>query len=247
MRIAFLSDIHGNREALDACLAHAGRQTIDRFVFLGDLVGYGADPVYIVDKVNEFKDRGALVILGNHDLAAATGDTSNMNEYAKAALDWTFRELDADARAFLKNLPMSEADEDRLYVHADAFSPTAWNYVTDASRAERSMRATTKRLTLCGHVHRPALYHMMPTKPAVHFLPQTGAGIPVVGNRQWLAVMGAVGQPRDENPAAAYGVFDTATQELTYLRVPYDIESAVEKIHAAKLPRILAARLFVGR
>jgi diadenosine tetraphosphatase ApaH/serine/threonine PP2A family protein phosphatase len=247
MRIAFLSDIHGNREALDACLAHAARQGIDRYVFLGDLVGYGADPVYIVDRVAEMQAAGASVLKGNHDLAAANGVTAGMNDYARAAIDWTYHELDADARAYLNGLPYSETDEDRLYVHADASSPPAWNYVTDVASAERSMRATASRLTFCGHVHRPALYHMTPQKPPVLFVPQAGTPIPLVGNRQWLGVMGAVGQPRDQNPAAAYGLLDTDRRELTYMRVPYDIESAVEKIHAAKLPQILAARLFVGR
>ena len=78
-------------------------------------------------------------------------------------------------------------------------------------------------------------------------MPPAGAPIPLVGPRKWLAVMGAVGQPRDENPAAAYAILDTKANELTYLRIPYDIESAAAAIHAAGLPRMLAARLFIGR
>ena len=247
MRIAFLSDIHGNREAFDACLAHAMKQGVDRWVFLGDLVGYGADPVYIVDRIADFRDKGAIVLLGNHDQAAATGVTLGMNDYARAALDWTYRELDSDSRAFLENLPYSVTEDERLYVHSEAHAPPAWNYVTDTPSAERSMRATPQRVTFCGHVHRPQIYHMTPNKPAVLFVPQTGTPIPLMGARQGLAVMGSVGQPRDQNPMAAYGLLDTDTRELTYLRVAYDIETAVEKIHAAKLPQILAARLFIGR
>ena len=113
--------------------------------------------------------------------------------------------------------------------------------------AEQSLCATALRVTFCGHVHRPQLYHMSPQKPAVLFVPRAGAPIPLVGPRKWLAVMGSVGQPRDENPAAAYAILDTAANELTYLRIPYDVQAAAVAIHAAGLPRMLAARLFIGR
>lgn len=247
MRIAFLSDIHGNREALDAVLRHAGRQAIDRLVFLGDLVGYGADPVYVVDRIAEELQKGAVSLLGNHDAAAATGGVEGMNEYASAAIEWTHHELDAQARDLLLAMPMSVEDDDRLYVHSEASSPKSWQYITDSGSAERSLRSTPKRLTFCGHVHKPQLYHMTPLKPPVLFVPQPGVAAPLVGNRKWLAVQGAVGQPRDQNPAAAYSVLDTDRNELTYFRVPYDIETTAAKIHAAGLPKILAARLFIGR
>lgn len=247
MRIAFISDIHANREALDACVAHAKRQGVDRWVFLGDLVGYGADPVYVVDKVRELAGEECFVVKGNHDAAAASGVAENMNDYATAAITWTYDELDEDARNYLRTLPMAIEDEDRLYVHAEANRPDDWRYVTDGSSAERSLRATDKRLTFCGHIHVPQLYHMAPQKPAIGFKPQNGAPVPLVASRKWLMVQGAVGQPRDRNPAAAYGLFDSKRNEMSYLRVPYDIESAARKIHAAGLPQLLAARLFIGR
>ena len=247
MRIAFLSDIHANREAFDACLAHAMRQKADRLVFLGDLVGYGADPAYVVETVRDLMGKGALTILGNHDEAAVHGNTDGMNDYARAALEWTHRALDAEARDFISGLPMTIEEDDRLYVHSEASSPHSWSYITDAGSAERSMRATGHRLVFCGHVHRPQLYHMSPMKPPVYFLPQSGMPIPLMGNRKWLAVQGAVGQPRDQTPAAAYTMLDTDKNEITFHRVPYDIEKAAGKIHAARLPQILAARLFIGR
>ncbi len=247
MRIALFSDIHGNREALDACLAHAARQKVDRFAFLGDLVGYGADPNYVVERVAREMGRGAIALLGNHDQAAVDGVADGMNDYARAALDWTHRALEPGAIDVLKTLPLFVEEDDRLFVHAEASAPQNWNYVTDPASAERSMRATKARLTVCGHVHRPQLYHMAATKPPVFFLPQSATPIPLVGARKWLMVMGAVGQPRDQNPAAAYAVLDTDRNEITYLRAPYDIEKAAGKIHAAGLPQMLAARLFVGR
>jgi predicted phosphodiesterase len=246
MRIAFLADIHSNRQALDACLAHAARRHVDHYVFLGDLIGYGADPCYVIDRIALLASEGAVVVLGNHD-AAIIGSTDGMNDYARDAALWTFHQLDAAQRAFIARLPLSVAEEDRLYVHSEAASPRSWNYVTTAAEAEQSLRTTAQRLTLCGHVHRPQLYHMSQHKPAVRFVPAAEAPIPLVGPRKWLAVMGAVGQPRDENPAAAYAILDTKTNELTYLRIPYDIQSAAASIHAAGLPRMLAARLFIGR
>jgi predicted phosphodiesterase len=246
MRIAFFSDIHANRQALDACLAHAARGRVDHYVFLGDLVGYGADPRYVLDRVALLAGEGAVVLLGNHD-AAAVAPVEGMNDYARIAAQWTARQLDEAQRAFISRLPLTVEEEDRLYVHSEAVDPASWGYVSNAADAERSLIATPRRLTFCGHVHRPQLYHMAPQKPAVLFLPHVGAPIPLVGPRKWLAVMGAVGQPRDENPAAAYAIFDTTTNELTYLRIPYDIQAAAAAIHAAGLPRMLAARLFVGR
>lgn len=247
MRIAFLSDIHANREAFDACVAHAERQGAERFVLLGDLVGYGADPVYIVDRAREMAAQGAIVIKGNHDAAAASGVSANMNENAAAAITWTYDELDEEARDYLRTLPMTIEEEDRLYVHSEATAPADWRYVQDAHSAELSLRATGQRLTFCGHIHVPQLYHMAPQKPAIGFKPQNGAPVPLVASRKWLMVQGAVGQPRDHVAAAAYGLLDARRNEMTYMRVPYDIDGAARKIHAAGLPQILAARLYIGR
>jgi diadenosine tetraphosphatase ApaH/serine/threonine PP2A family protein phosphatase len=247
MRIGFFTDVHGNREAFDACLAHAERQRVGRHVFLGDLVGYGADPVYVVDRVAELSARGAIALVGNHDEAAINGASSGMNEYARAAIAWTHGEIDEGQRRFLAGLPYSVEEDDRLYVHSEASAPSAWLYVSSGADAERSLRATERQLTVCGHVHRPQIYHMSPNKPAVLFVPSPGSPVPLLRTRKWLAVLPAVGQPRDENPAAGYAILDTDSNELTIWRVPYDIETAVEKIHAAGLPRLLAARLFVGR
>ncbi len=247
MRIAIMSDIHANREAFDACLAHAERQGYDRFAFLGDMAGYGADPQYVVDRVARFADEGAIVLKGNHDEGAALGNGAGMNEYARQAIEWTHQNLDEHSRKYLLALPFSIQEEERLYVHSDAAMPSEWRYVNDAASAERSMRATSQRITFCGHVHIPQLYNMSAQKPAHYFEPKPNTAIPLIGQRQWLAVMGAVGQPRDKNPAAAYAILDTDKKNLTYYRVAYDMEPTAKKIHAAGLPAMLAARLFIGR
>lgn len=246
MLIALFSDIHANREAFDACLAHARRAGAEQFVVLGDLVGYGADPAYVVEKVAELKDRGAIVIKGNHD-EGVQGDTSAMNSYARTALEWTRRQLDDAQLDFLAGLPLSAEQGDVLYVHSEAAQPASWIYVVSAREAERSMDATHQRVTFCGHVHRPQLYYRSANRSASFFLPSPGVAIPLARSHKWHAVLGSIGQPRDEVPAAAYALYDVGKGALTFQRVAYDIEGAARKIKAAGLPQILSARLFIGR
>ncbi|MGB9366154.1 MAG: metallophosphoesterase family protein [Xanthobacteraceae bacterium] len=246
MLIAIFTDIHGNREALEACLAHAARRPIDRHVFLGDLVGYGADPGFVVDTVKGFAERGAVVLIGNHD-SAAVGVPERMNDDAMAAIEWTRRQLTPDQHAFLTGLPLTAEDDDRLYVHASAASPAAWDYVLDERAAARSLMATDAAVTFCGHTHFPALFHATARANIAAFDPDAGIAIPLTPQRRWVAVIGAVGQPRDRNPAACYALYDDGPRTLTYVRVPYDVDTAARKIRDAGLPSFLAARLALGR
>ncbi len=246
MLIALFADVHANREAFDACLAAAARYGAESYVFLGDLVGYGADPSYVVDHVAAMAERGALVLLGNHDAAIALPDP-HMNPHATAAVDWTRQVLDRAQCAFLASLPRTIRQDNRLYVHSEASAPEHWIYVTNVHDAGRSLAATDLPFSFCGHVHVPQLYHQSPNRPALRFLPHAGTAIPLLTNRKWLAVLGSVGQPRDENPAAAFALLDSVGGRLTYYRVAYDVEKAAQKIKHAGLPLILAARLFIGR
>ena len=120
-----MSDIHGNREAFDACLAHARRLGVRRTIILGDLVGYGADPVYVVDLAHKMQEEGAIVLLGNHD-EAVSGSAAGMNDYARAAVEWTRGKLDVAQKKFLADLPRSHRESDALYVHSEASDPRAW-------------------------------------------------------------------------------------------------------------------------
>jgi diadenosine tetraphosphatase ApaH/serine/threonine PP2A family protein phosphatase len=244
--IAIFTDIHGNREALEACLAHAQRYPVDRYVFLGDLVGYGADPRFILDTVAEFAKRGAIVLLGNHD-SAASGTPESMNVDAMLAIEWTRQQLNPAQRDFLASLPLTAEDDDRLYVHASAALPAAWDYVVDERAASRSLMATDAAITFCGHTHLPALFYMTATAKIAGFEPDAGVAMPLTPQRRWVAVIGAVGQPRDRNPAACYALYDDGPRTLTYIRVPYDVDTAARKIRDAGLPPFLAARLAWGR
>jgi diadenosine tetraphosphatase ApaH/serine/threonine PP2A family protein phosphatase len=245
MRIALFSDIHGNREALAACLDHASRNGIDRYVFLGDYVGYGADPRWVTETVMAHVERGALAVLGNHD-SAVFDNSDRMNEDATAAIEWTKTQLDASHRDFLARLPLKVEEGAHLFVHANPSAPEAWGYITDLYTASRNLIATQAHATFCGHTHVPALYHMSMTGKFSSFEPIDRVDIPLTSRRRWLAVIGAVGQPRDRNPAACYAVLDHLHDVLTYVRVPYDVETAARKIRAAGLPAGLSERLFRG-
>lgn len=246
MSIAFFSDVHGNREAFTACLADARRRGVARFVLLGDYVGYGADPAWVVETVAELVGRGAFAVMGNHDAGVETPDPG-MNPVATAALAWTREQLSPTHLGFLRSLPLSALDEGRLYVHANGWAPGDWGYVTSSVEAERSIRSVQQRWTFCGHTHVPMLYHMAPHRPPGEFEPLPNKPVPLAASRRWLAVMGSVGQPRDGNPAACYGLLRRDPLELTMVRVPYDAEEAARKILAAGLPESLARRLKTGR
>jgi predicted phosphodiesterase len=242
MLIALLADIHANREALAACFAHAQSRHVDRFVFLGDLVGYGADPAWVVERVIEHVERGAIAVLGNHDAAVVWESSEGMRRGVRKAVDWTRDQLTPEHRDFLAKLPKMVEDGDNLYVHANAWSPYEWEYVLSATEARESLLATRCRNTFCGHVHEPALYHINQSGRVSGFVPVAGTPIPLSRHRRWLAIPGSVGQPRDGVLAARYAVFETEASRLTYCEVPYDYQTALLKTVQAGLPPNIVVR-----
>jgi predicted phosphodiesterase len=156
MRLALLADIHSNLEALVAVLAHAREQGVDANAYLGDLVGYGADPEAVLERVREEAGRGAVVIQGNHDAAVLDpGVAAGMNEAALAAIAWTRARLGARERAFLASLPLVARRGDVTFVHGSAEAPEQFIYVTDPLRAERCLAAVETPFVFAGHVHEP--------------------------------------------------------------------------------------------
>ena len=246
MKLALVTDLHANRHAVEAVMAHAVSQGAERYAFLGDFVGYGPEPGWVVDHVAEHVRRGAIAVMGNHDSAVVKGATPTMVPQAREVVEWTRQQLDENQLSFLAQLPMSVRENDRLYVHANAFAPDEWAYVTGRMEAIRSLHSTECRFTFCGHVHEPKLFHLTGTGKAGEFAPTPDVPIPLSPQRQWLAIPGSAGQPRDGNPAACYAMFDTATSTITFHRVPYDHEAAAAKIRAAGLPERLAERLVNG-
>jgi diadenosine tetraphosphatase ApaH/serine/threonine PP2A family protein phosphatase len=243
--LALLSDIHANLEALDACLRHAHEQGAGRYAFLGDFVGYGADPQAVVDKVARYAADGAIAVQGNHD-AAVGSDVAYMNDSARAAVAWTRTVLSGDAKSFLAALPLCVREETICFVHSSATAPERWDYVDGTAAARRSLQAAGTTYTFSGHVHDQELYFSAPQDKVAAFRPLPGREVPVAGNRRWLALVGSVGQPRDRNPAAAYALFDVHRARLTFHRVAYDHTAAARKIRAAGLPASIAYRIEKG-
>jgi diadenosine tetraphosphatase ApaH/serine/threonine PP2A family protein phosphatase len=245
MIIALLSDIHANLEALNACLKHAAETGTERFVFLGDLVGYGADPQAVVDIIARYAAQGALVIKGNHD-EAVEKTHSYMNDSLREVIQWTRSTLSVEARAFLSALPLHARDGDISFVHASAASPQRWTYIDSPAQAQRCIEAANTTYTFAGHVHEQELYFEIGSGKATLFRPVPGSAVPIGRHRRWLAIVGSVGQPRDNNPAAAYTQFDTDRERVTFRRVPYDHHAAARKIEAAGLPLSIAYRVARG-
>lgn len=245
MKLAVLTDIHGNREAFAAVLADVAGHGVDRLVLLGDIVGYGGDPEWCCDIAADLVAGGATCVRGNHD-NAAVGGTEAMSTLARTAIEWTKGRLDDRQRDFLSSLPLAHEEGQILCVHASANDPGAWSYITSDTRAAPSFRASTSRLILCGHVHVPLLTScdIAGTVREQAFRP--GLPIPLLSSRRWLAVVGSVGQPRDGVPQAAWALVDTDAAEITFRRTPYDVAGAASRIRAAGLPDILAIRLLKG-
>jgi diadenosine tetraphosphatase ApaH/serine/threonine PP2A family protein phosphatase len=248
MRLALLADIHSNLEALVAVLAHArDEQRVDGLAFLGDLVGYGPDPVAVLVRIEEEAARGAVVVQGNHDAAVLEPKVAEgMNPAALEAIEWTRGQLGAGERAFLASLPLTLRRGEVTLVHSSVEDPGAWIYVTDPARAARCLAAAETPFTFAGHVHEPVLYYTGANDRPLPFKPIPGVAIPVPPRRKWLAIVGSVGQPRDGRTAASYAVFDDERRTLTWHRVAYDWPTTAAKVRAVGLPDRLADRLEHG-
>jgi diadenosine tetraphosphatase ApaH/serine/threonine PP2A family protein phosphatase len=244
--IALLGDIHSNLQALEACLDDAHGQGVSRFVFFGDFVGYGGDPDSVLKIVQDMCDGGAKAIKGNHDDMTCDFDRE-MTHNAASAAKWTRSQLTSSQRDFLDNLPLTLSEDDRLYVHGDASAPSKWRYVNDIACARDSLGATPARVVICGHVHIPAIYSLGSLDKITSFIPADNSPVPLLKSRRWHVVLPSVGQPRDGNPLAGYALFDEDTNDITFKRLPYDIDAAAACIRAAGLPAGLADRLHKGR
>ena len=250
MKLALLSDIHANHQALQACLDHARSQGADRFALLGDLVGYGAHPEQVVEQAMRLADEGAIVVQGNHDEMAVQPPNNPSMGASTAA--WTHQQLSPAQRAFLAALPVTASLQHLLLVHASADQPTQWRYV-DTERAARACMAAAHKLqpdarhVLVGHVHHQALYYRAAGRGLMAFTPTPGVAVPMPKQRDAVVTIGSVGQPRDGDPRAMYALYDLAAERLTFQRVAYDHVAAAAAIRAAGLPVFFAERLETGR
>lgn len=250
MRLALLSDIHANIQAFETCLAHAQAQGASRLAFLGDLVGYGADPAAVLERVQALVGAGALAVKGNHDAMAVTPPAPS-DSLGSSTAAWTHAQLSPAQRGFLDQLPLTCQLESVLLVHASVDAPERWRYVHDVRSASASLEAAGAYLAVRhvfgGHVHEQSLYYRGGGGRLMRFKPTPGVAVPVPKHRHWLATVGSVGQPRDGLPLAMYALLDTDTMALTFHRVAYNHTAAASAIRRAGLPAFFANRLGLGR
>ncbi|MGE5048399.1 MAG: metallophosphoesterase family protein [Deltaproteobacteria bacterium] len=241
MRTAILTDIHANLEALTACFSAADAQRVDRFVCLGDIVGYGADPNAACDMV---RARCQFSILGNHDAAVAGRmDYSYYYAAAREVLDWTALHLSADNMQWLRALPYQRLEGEITWGHASPRDPQAFEYIFALEQAEdlATRAPALSPLTFIGHSHLQRAFQLgNPVKDV------WSERVRVERGNRYLVSIGSCGQPRDYDPRACFGVWDDAAGTVEFHRVRYDAEKTARKILEAGLSPHFARRLLHG-
>lgn len=243
MKYGILGDIHGNLSALERVLAALQPERVDFLISVGDVVGYGAAPRECIALLREASTQ---VVLGNHDAAAVDMlDMAYFNTYARDAVLWTKRILTRDERSWLSALPLARHLEHCSVAHGTLYRPELFDYVQTPEDANPSLDVMPLSVCFVGHSHVPVSLMRMaddPTRTAY----TVDSLIDVNEAQRALINVGSVGQPRDEDPRAAYAVYDTDAGEISIRRVEYDIDREANRIRRAGLPTMLADRLFLG-
>lgn len=244
MRIALLSDIHGNLQALRATLEDVHACRADRIVCLGDAIGYGADPDACAALL---RGHEAATVLGNHD-AAVIGkfDAARFNPVARAAIAWTGKVIRLETKEWLLSLPLKWCGGDYTLVHGSLDRPDDFPYVRDAASARACLDAVPFPPLFFGHTHKPAIWRLDTGRAVSEPVPATPGTWRVPEACACALNPGSVGQPRDGDPSARWLLYDTASRLASWRRVDYDRTEAARRIRAAGLPESLAERLFTG-
>lgn len=247
MKIAVLGDIHSNLEALNAVLDEAKRQGCEKYVCIGDIVGYNANPRECLEIVRSLDL--LAVVMGNHDsYTSNTRELIGFNLQAAQAVEWTRQQLTDEELSWLSNLPMKRdifltSPPARFsVVHSTMDNPNMWGYIFDRFTAAASMQYQWTPLCFFGHTHTPLAFDK--TDTVIGGLYESLRLLP---NHKYLINVGSVGQPRDRDPRAAFVTYDVEMGLVTLHRVEYDIATSQQKIIDAGLPSRLAERLAVGR
>jgi len=243
MRYGILGDIHGNLSALETVLDCLAREKIDRTISVGDIVGYGAAPRECIALVRE---ANASVVMGNHDAACIDRlDMVYFNAYAREAVAWTQQVLTPEDRAWIGTLPLALHLEHCSVAHGTLHRPEQFEYIQSPQDADPSLDIMPLPVCFVGHTHVPVTLMRMrddPTRTAYTTEPE----IDVDEACRALVNVGSVGQPRDEDPRAAYAIYDSDAGRVWIKRVAYDISAEAQRIRRAGLPPMLADRLYLG-
>ena len=242
MRTAILTDIHGNLPALQQVLARCAELSVERYVCLGDTVGYGAEPNECCEIVRQ---RASFTLLGNHD-AAVSGRMKYDDYYdaARDALDWTRERLTPANQGWLLSLPYTAREGAVAYCHGSPLEPEQFEYIFQTEHAEELLPilGDLAEITLIGHSHLPRAFAINAAGVTDVYADE----LPIQPGRKHLASVGSVGQPRDGDPRACFAVLDDEARTLSFQRVSYDIEKTASRILASGLSPHFARRLFAG-
>jgi predicted phosphodiesterase len=233
MKIAIISDIHSNLEALNKTFEIIDKRNIDQVVCLGDIIGYGANPNECLSLI---RNRTKHILLGNHEDAIINQDhIIHFTPNAKAATLWTSNKLTEENRGFINSLPLSLKMEELLFVHSSPFELSEWHYIISGTDRELNFKYFSEPICFFGHTHTPGVYG------------ENGDDCELERQKKFLINVGSVGQPRDHDPRLSFGIFDTELWRYENIRSEYDVETASGKILATGLPSQLAERLLIGR
>ena len=239
-KYAILSDIHGNIEGLTAVLDDAEKQGVTHYACLGDIVGYNANPVECLEKIQEL---GCVSVRGNHDHYCSL-DTymAGFQSLAADAVDWTREKLSDEQKEFLADLKLVERVANFTIVHSTLDMPEMWGYVFEDLEAEASFNYQVTTVCFYGHTHVPLAF-----EKGSEISGGTYSRLKIKMGLRYFVNVGSIGQPRDGDTRASYGIFDIKKKEIELRRVPYDLAITQDKIRKAGLPERLASRLSIGR
>jgi len=242
MRYAIFSDIHSNLEALNSVLEACKRESVDKYLCIGDVVGYASNPAECIDLI---RNTALVCVAGNHDWAVVNlFSTEYFNPTAREAIFWTGRNIEEDRRYFMESLELVFKNEHLIMVHGSLNSPGEFNYMVDTYIAQESFMLMERNICFIGHTHIPGVF-IQDKNGKVSYRGDYDIDIKVFD--KYIVNVGSVGQPRDNNPKASYCIFDSDKKEVRIKRVAYDIEAARNKIIKAGLPVSLGDRLLSGR
>ncbi len=241
MRYGIFSDIHSNLEALEAVIKAYRKEKIDKYLCLGDVVGYGANPNECVEITRSI---AAMTVAGNHDWAAVDLSSSELfSEDAKVAILWTSRQLSDNSRDLLKTLKLVDELDNFVLVHGSLNEPQDFNYLLNINDCQATFQLLQFNICFVGHTHVPITF-VKDKQGKTHY--EDVPKISIEPGNKYVINVGSVGQPRDSVPEAAYCVWDTEKLEVEIKRTPYDVFIARQKIIDKGLPEFLGNRLLIG-
>ncbi|MBI5267559.1 MAG: metallophosphoesterase family protein [candidate division Zixibacteria bacterium] len=243
MRLALLSDIHGNLEALTAVLRDIETRQADQLICLGDVVGYGCDPAACLELVTT---HCTVTLMGNHEHAVLGHlDEHSLNDLARTSIQWTRDQLkDGPWLKKMALFPLEHRVDSLHLVHASPDQPGEWQYILTPAAAKRSFASGEAWITCFGHTHLPTIFSLSEDGLCRS---RFGHDFQPLRENRYLVNVGSVGQPRDDDPRSCYVIYDTATADMYFHRVPYDYTQTQHKMAAVNAPSMLIERLAVGR